>query len=149
MPDPEEQEKIADSIFIPVLEKVGETFREEIKRIQYETALKDTHATAINTRKMAFLLEEKYPQLSDNDVYEQSKQYCKKLYDQWRMLDFKGIQHTDVNRPVSIPLTEVFVLPDVLLGVPEYETLEREETPKEESTSGSPTNWIANPHSCT
>ena len=67
------------------------------------------------------------PQLSEFDIHVQCQQYCKKLYDQWRMLDFKGIQQADPNRPVSIPLVDVFVLPDVLSGMPEFETLERDE----------------------
>jgi hypothetical protein len=67
------------------------------------------------------------PELSEEDIRMQCRRYCKQLYDQWKMLDFKGIQHADINRPVSIPLSEVFVLPDVLVGVPEYETLVREE----------------------
>ena len=70
------------------------------------------------------------PQFSENDLQDQCLQYCQKLHDQWKMLDFKGIQHADVNRPMSIPLTEVFVLPDVLVGVPENETLERDEAQK-------------------
>jgi HEAT repeat protein/energy-coupling factor transporter ATP-binding protein EcfA2 len=54
------------------------------------------------------------------------QQYREKLYEQWKMLDFKGIQYSDINRSVSIPLAEVFVFPDVLRGTPEHETLERE-----------------------
>ncbi len=53
-------------------------------------------------------------------------QYCEALSKRWSMLDFKGIMHVDMNKPISIPLTDVFVLPDVLLGIPEHETLERE-----------------------
>ena len=34
--------------------------------------------------------------------------------------------HVDMNHPISIPLVEVFIFPDVLSGIPEYETLERE-----------------------
>ncbi len=70
-------------------------------------------------------------QLSDEDVTKQCKQYCEKLYDQWKMLDFRGIQHLrDADTPVSIPLIDVFVLPDVHEGIPEYETLERDEQQK-------------------
>lgn len=54
------------------------------------------------------------------------KAYCQELYDHNKMLDFRGIMRVDMNRSISIPLTEVFVFPDVLAGVPENETLERE-----------------------
>ena len=71
-------------------------------------------------------------QLSDEDTTKQCQQYCEKLYDQSKMLDFRGIQHhRDANMPVSIPLIDVFILPDVHIGVPEYETLERDELQKE------------------
>jgi TIR domain len=70
---------------------------------------------------------------------ELASAYCLSLYDHWWMLDFKGIMHIDMNRPMSIPLTEVFVSPAVLVGVPEYETVEREEslTHHREAKSGS------------
>jgi len=61
------------------------------------------------------------------DLAAQRDQYCETLYERWHMLDFKGIMHVDMNRPMSIPLTDVFVLPDVMVGVPEYETLERKD----------------------
>jgi|GEM_PF-641144 len=125
-----DRKEIAEAIFIPVLEKLGESFSEEIKRIQYETALQDTHAIASNTQMMVSLLEGNRSQINNRDIYHHCQNYCRKLYDQWRMLDFKGIQHIDPNRTVSIPLTDVFILPDVLIGVPEYETLERDETQK-------------------
>jgi hypothetical protein len=54
------------------------------------------------------------------------KRYCKALYNHWKMLDFKGIMHFDMNHPISIPLADVFVFPDVQRGVPEHETLERD-----------------------
>src|SRR5579859_3770873 len=41
LPDNIDRKKIAENIFIPILEKLGESFSEEIKRIQYETALQD------------------------------------------------------------------------------------------------------------
>ncbi len=53
------------------------------------------------------------------------KEYCKELYNHYKMLDFRGIMRFDMNRSISIPLTAVFVFPDVLAGVPENETLER------------------------
>jgi HEAT repeat protein len=54
------------------------------------------------------------------------KRYCEKISTEHRMLDFRGIMHIDFHRSISIPLVEVFIFPDVLVGVPEHETLERE-----------------------
>jgi len=62
----------------------------------------------------------------DEQVTILQQRYCEILHERWKMLDFKGIMHVDMNRPISIPLTEVFILPDVLVGIPEYETIERE-----------------------
>jgi hypothetical protein len=56
----------------------------------------------------------------------QRKRYCEKISAEYRMLDFRGIMHIDHHRSISIPLVEVFIFPDVLVGVPEHETLERE-----------------------
>ena len=44
--------------------------------------------------------------------------------------------HVEINRPMSLPLTQVFVRPDVLVGVPEYETVERDEENKGEGSKG-------------
>ena len=95
IPNAVDVEKIAEYIFVPVLEKLGEAFSEEIKRIQYKSALKDTHATAVHTQNIVSLLEGKHSQLRDEDVYEQCQLYCKKIYEPGRMLDFKGIQYTE------------------------------------------------------
>jgi predicted NACHT family NTPase len=54
--------------------------------------------------------------------------YCQDLYNQWRMLDFRGIMHINMDSRINIPLQEIFVVPDVVHLVPEFETLEREET---------------------
>src|SRR5215469_8210914 len=54
------------------------------------------------------------------------RMYCEKAATEHRMLDFRGIMHIDFHRSISIPLVEVFIFPDVLVGVPEHETLERE-----------------------
>jgi HEAT repeat protein/energy-coupling factor transporter ATP-binding protein EcfA2 len=54
------------------------------------------------------------------------KRYYEKIFSEYRMLDFRGIMHVDLHRSISIPLVEVFIFPDVLVGVPEHETLERE-----------------------
>ncbi len=64
--------------------------------------------------------------LADEEMAMLEEQYRHALYERWKMLDFKGIMHVDMNRPISIPLTDVFIFPDVLLGIPEHETLERE-----------------------
>ena len=74
-------------------------------------AVEELHSTMTNSEKTAIL---RY-------------QYCDALYERWKMLDFRGIMHADMNKPIRMPLTEVFVFPDVLAGVPEDETLEREE----------------------
>jgi hypothetical protein len=63
----------------------------------------------------------------EEDIATLRQQYCNVWHERWKMLDFRGIMHVEMNRPMSIPLLEVFVCPDVLVGVPEYETLEREE----------------------
>ncbi len=62
----------------------------------------------------------------DIKVYLEQEKYCTDLYNRYKMLDFKGIMHFDMNHPISIPLVDVFVFPDVQLGVPEHETLERD-----------------------
>jgi HEAT repeat protein/energy-coupling factor transporter ATP-binding protein EcfA2 len=69
-------------------------------------------------------------QLSKSTRDEVYRQYCQSLYEHWWVLDFKGIMHIDMNRPMSIPLLEIFVPPAVLIGVPEYETVEREDIPE-------------------
>lgn len=54
-----------------------------------------------------------------------SQEYCHTVYEHWKTLDFKGILHINRNQPISIPLLDVFVLPNVLVGIPEYETVPR------------------------
>lgn len=64
----------------------------------------------------------------DEVQYQLEKEaYWKTLFATYKMLDFRGILHIDAHRSLSIPLLEVFVFPDVLKGVPAYETVEREE----------------------
>ncbi len=65
--------------------------------------------------------------LSDEEIASLHQQYCQTLYEHWKMLDFKGMLYVERNQSLSILLTEVFIFPDVLVGVPEYETLERED----------------------
>src|SRR5450755_2822696 len=70
-----------------------------------------------------------------HDFYEKEQKsykslrerYCQAVIEYWEVIDFKGIMHIEMNRPMSIPLTDIFIFPDILTGVPEYETLEREE----------------------
>ncbi len=71
----------------------------------------------------------------DEQIAALRQQYCNALYEQWKMLDFKGIMHIEMNRPLSIPLTEVFVFSDVQVGVPQYETLEREDERENKESS--------------
>ncbi len=121
--------------FLPIaadfLNYLDDNLRTEpaLREIHDSQALERT-ASGIATlsNDVQFLVNRYVPsQVSDEDIRKQNQQYCKQLYDQWKMLDFKGIQYADINRPVGIPLSEVFVLPDVLVGIPEYETLERGE----------------------
>jgi HEAT repeat protein len=69
-------------------------------------------------------------ELNEQEIVEQSQLYCQDLYHQWRMLDFRGIMHVNMDSRINIPLEDVFVVPDVLPIVPEFETLEREEAPR-------------------
>jgi len=116
------------------LNYLEDTLRTEtaLREIHDSQALERTASGIASLSNDVQILVNQYmpPQVSDEDIRKQCQQYCKQLYDQWKMLDFKGIQYADINRPVSIPLSEVFVLPDVLVGIPEYETLERGELEK-------------------
>ncbi len=93
--------------------------------------------TGVRDRDKAFLdiakgirkAVEELNQARDAALASLRQQYCEAVYEQWKMLDFKGIMHVEMNRRLSIPLTEVFVFPDVLVGVPQSETVEREEEP--------------------
>ena len=53
--------------------------------------------------------------------------YLQALLERYGRLDFKGIMHIEMHRPLTIPLEEVFVFPDLLVGIPEYETPTRED----------------------
>ncbi len=70
-------------------------------------------------------------QASRKAVAEEELQHRAKclemLSKRYGQLDFKGIMHIEMHRPLTIPLEEVFVFPDLLVGIPEYETLTREE----------------------
>lgn len=129
----DERRKVGESIAGPLLKKMDEVLkalRPLIEQRQRETLLVDVHAIAGNTEKAVNVLigmrEASKPQiLSDKEIAHLRQEYCHTLHERWKMLDFKGIKHVEMNRPMGIPLTEVFVFPDLLVGLPEYETLER------------------------
>jgi hypothetical protein len=134
--DINERRKIAEFVAKPILQKLNDVLGPVVEQIRKEEALIDGHNTALHTEKTADLLEEirdatKPHLLTDNELTCLHQEYCNKLYEKWKMLDFKGIQHSDMNRPISIPLLDVFVFPDVLFGVPDNETLERDDELKE------------------
>jgi HEAT repeat protein len=134
-PNVEQKRLIGDFVAEPILQKLVEVLQPVITHIQQEGMLKDERRTAMHTEQTVRILEKLHEQvsnvakahvLSDEEIRALRKQYYEALYKYWKMLDFKGVMHIDMNRPISIPLTEVFVVPDALFGVPEYETLERE-----------------------
>ncbi|HLX57749.1 MAG TPA: hypothetical protein VKR83_12050, partial [Ktedonobacteraceae bacterium] len=129
----EGRRKVAQAVVVPILQKISEILEPVIVQAQREDLLRDFRNTATNTKETVEVLKEirdagKLPSLTDAEIAAQRQQYCDALYEQYRMFDFKGIMHVEMNRPLSIPITEVFVFPDVLVGVPEYETMEREDT---------------------
>jgi HEAT repeat protein len=67
--------------------------------------------------------------LDDQEMMTQRNAYYGALYARWGILDFRGITHVNMYRPISIPLEDVFVLPDLLAGpLPVgYATLKRED----------------------
>jgi len=134
-PDVEQKRLVGDCVAEPILQKLAEVLQPVIEQIQQEGVLIDERRTALHTEQTVRVLEKIHEQVSsaakphalnDEEIATLRKQYYEALNRQWKMLDFKGIMHVDMNRPISIPLTEVFIVPDVLSGVPEYETLERE-----------------------
>jgi len=141
--DTNERRKIAEFVAKPILQKLNDILGPVLEQIQKEEALIDGHNTALNTEKIATSVEKttdilqewreatKPHTLNDSELLCLHQEYCNKLYENWKMLDFKGIQHSDMNRPISIPLLDVFVFPDVLAGVPDNETLERDDELKE------------------
>ena len=126
---------VAECIADPLLQKLSEVLNPVLERLQQEGALLDKRRTAVNTEQAVQVLEKIHDTISnagkpasfnEEETTFLHKRYRAALYERWRMLDFKGIMHVNMNHPISIPLTEVFVFPDVLVGVPEHETLERE-----------------------
>jgi HEAT repeat protein/energy-coupling factor transporter ATP-binding protein EcfA2 len=133
--DVEQKRRVGEFLAGLILQKLDEVLQPVIEQIQQEGALIDERSTAQNTEQTVRVLEQIHEQVSsiarpralnDEETATLRKQYYEALYRQWKMLDFRGIMRVDMNRPISIPLTEVFIVPDVLFGVPEYETLERE-----------------------
>lgn len=133
--DLEQKRRVGEFLAIPILQKLDEVLQPIIEQIQQEGMLIDERRTALHTEQTVRVLEKIHeqvsgttrpPSLGDEESAVLRRRYYGALYNHWKMLDFKGIMHVDMNRPISIPLTEVFILPDVLPGIPEYETLERE-----------------------
>ncbi|MBV9229535.1 MAG: hypothetical protein JOZ18_09505, partial [Chloroflexi bacterium] len=130
--DNEQKRRVGEFIATPILQKL-EGLTSEIEHLQQEGALLDKRRTAQNTEQAVRVLEKIHaelsntlPALNNEELATLHKQYSNTLYERWKMLDFRGIMHVDMNRSISIPLTEIFVFPDVLVGVPANETLERE-----------------------
>jgi len=132
--DSEQKKRAGEFIAAPILQKLDEVLQPTIELLQQEGSLRDRRRTAQNTEQTVHILEHIHERLSsaskprsfrDEEIAAIRRQYCDTLYQRWRMLDFKGIMHIDMNRPISIPLSDVFVFPDVLMGIPEHETLER------------------------
>ena len=133
--DSGQKRRVGEFVSAPILEKLDQVLQPVIEHLQHEGTLIDSRRTARHTEQTVCVLEKiheelsntsKSPTLSNEEVAAIRKQYCNALYKRWKMLDFKGILHVDMNRPISIPLTEVFIFPDVLIGIPEHETLERD-----------------------
>ncbi|HLZ80850.1 MAG TPA: hypothetical protein VKP04_04400 [Ktedonobacteraceae bacterium] len=134
---PEERRKIGAVVASPILQNMGEILDPVIKQILQEEAFKDLRRTAENTDVLKEIHRALVPPaLSSDEMTDLRQHYCQTLHERWKMLDFRGIMHADMNRPISIPLSEVFILPKVLVGVPEYETLEREEDYENNDTNG-------------
>jgi HEAT repeat protein len=134
-PDVEQKKRIGEYLANPILEKTDEVLQPVIEHIQHEQMLIDERRTAEHTEHTVEVLEKMHEHmisvtqphvLDDEEIAYLRKGYNTVLFTDLRMLDFRGIMRVDMNRPISIPLTDVFILPDVLSGVPEYETLERE-----------------------
>jgi hypothetical protein len=133
--DVEQKRRVGEFLAVPFLQKLDEILLPLIEQMQQERMLIDEHTAAMHAERTVQVLESihdhvsgaaKLHVLNDEETATLRRQYYEFLYGYWKMLDFKGILRVDMNRPISIPLIEVFILPDVLSGVPEYETLERE-----------------------
>jgi HEAT repeat protein/energy-coupling factor transporter ATP-binding protein EcfA2 len=138
VPVREDRRRLAEVLALPIWQKINQVLSPVIMQIQQEEAFKDIRTTALSTKEAADLLREILDTVKPRVLGEEAiailrQQYCDALYINWKMLDFRGIMHVETNRPMGLPLTEVFVCPDVLVGVPEYETVERDEEHKSDS----------------
>jgi len=126
----DEKSKVAPLIILPIMERLAEPLGVELQRIQREHELDDIRTTAEKSEEIADLLRQqqhKHLTLNETELAELKTKYLQALCSRHGQLDFKGIMHIEMHRPMAIPLSEVFVLPDLLVGIPEYETLVREE----------------------
>ncbi len=134
------EKRIVAGILAPhILQKLGEFLNPIIEQIKQDESWRNIDQIAEYTKETVEIQKtavEVLREMRDKDkvhiadteeIASLRQQYRDTLYERWRMLDFKGIMHVEMNRSMSIPLTEVFVIPDVLVGIPEYETLERDE----------------------
>lgn len=131
----EEKRHLGEFLAPFLFQHIEEVLRPVIERLQQEGVLTDARKIAEHTAQTVHVLEQIHAEivqangplsLSEEEHAALYQRYCQALSTQWNMLDFKGIMYLDMNHPISIPLTDVFVFPDVLLGVPEYETHERD-----------------------
>ncbi len=133
--DVEQKRRVGEFLAGSILQKLDEVLQPVIEHLQREGMLIDERRTALHTEQTVRVLEQIHEQvrsvaqphaLNDEEIATLRKQYYESLYRLWKTLDFKGIRYIDMNRPISIPLTDVFIVPDVLSGVPTDETLEQE-----------------------
>jgi HEAT repeat protein/energy-coupling factor transporter ATP-binding protein EcfA2 len=133
--DDEQKRWVGEFLALPIIQKLDELLAPVVEHIQREGILVDMRRTAQSAEQTVRVLEQihedissssKAHSLNEEEIVTIRKQYFATLYERSKMLDFRGIMHVDMNHSIRIPLTEVFVLPDVLVGMPEYETLERE-----------------------
>ncbi|MBV9691342.1 MAG: HEAT repeat domain-containing protein, partial [Ktedonobacteraceae bacterium] len=141
LPDPVERRRVAEVVASPILQKLGEVLNPVIEHIKQDEGFVDGHKTATNTGEAVTILKDirdagKPHALDERELADLRQHYCHTLYEQWKMLDFKGILYVKQNESLSILLTEVFVFPDVLVGVPEYETIERADERESDERKG-------------
>jgi hypothetical protein len=124
LPTLEDRRRVATYVASPLLGAMNQTLTPFIEQMRREADSRKLHEIGDDIRGIhdAFIP----PKLSDEEMIRLRQGYFDAICREG-MLDFKGISHHDMTRPVSIPLTAVFVLPDVLVGMPEYETLDRDD----------------------
>ncbi|HEY1349274.1 MAG TPA: HEAT repeat domain-containing protein [Ktedonobacteraceae bacterium] len=122
---PTKRRQVGEIVAAPVLAHLAYILAPVIQQLRQEHAWADTSAS----RNVLEALKDRFapPPLSRQELSRVSKRYRTALHSQWKMLDFRGMIHVEMNRPLSIPLGDVFILPDVLVGFPdESETFERD-----------------------